>query len=109
MELLNKVQLIGRIGNDPCENLKYSTSNGDAMTYFSLAINRANAKNETVTDWFNIKAYGKVAEIIVKHGEKGQLVYIEGRLEPLEKGATAIILSGPFAQFRVVKSAKKAI
>lgn len=107
MEILNKVQLIGRVGNCPKTNLKYSQSNGDGMTYFSLAINRSSAESKTVTDWFNVKAYGKIAEIIASIGEVGQLVLIEGRLQTRDKNEVEVVLRGSHALYRIINPAKK--
>ena len=78
---LNKVQLIGRLGADP--EMRY-TGSGMPVTTFSLATNRqwtdreGNAQDET--DWHNIVAWDRLAQICNEHLAKGRLVYIEGRL-----------------------------
>ncbi|HZW62874.1 MAG TPA: single-stranded DNA-binding protein [Flavobacteriaceae bacterium] len=79
--LRNKVQLIGRLGQDPeIVNLE----SGKKLAKFSLATNEnyTNAKGEKVenTEWHNIVAWGKTAEIIEKYVNKGQEIAIEGRL-----------------------------
>lgn len=78
---LNRVQLIGRLGGDP--ELKV-TSAGIQVATFSLATNRqwtakdGNAQEET--DWHNIVAWERLAQICHDHLSKGRLVYIEGRI-----------------------------
>jgi single-strand DNA-binding protein len=78
---LNKVQLIGRLGADP--EMRY-TGSGMPVTTFSLATNRqwtdreGNAQEET--DWHNIVAWDRLAQICNEHLAKGRLVYVEGRL-----------------------------
>lgn len=79
--LRNKVQLIGNVGNDPeTKNLE----NGKTFARFSLATNEhyKNAKGERQTDtqWHNIVAWGKTAEIIDKFVAKGKEIAIEGKL-----------------------------
>ena len=79
--LRNKVQLIGNLGNDPeIINLE----SGKTLAKFSIATNESykNAKGEKVTDtqWHNVVAWGKTAEIIEKYVTKGKEVAIEGKL-----------------------------
>tara|TARA_R110000850_G_scaffold277058_1_gene421830 strand:+ start:47751 stop:48083 length:333 start_codon:yes stop_codon:yes gene_type:complete len=79
--LRNKVQLIGRLGQEPeIVNLE----SGKKLAKFSLATNEnyTNAKGEKVenTEWHNIVAWGKTAEIIEKYVNKGQEIAIEGKL-----------------------------
>jgi len=79
--LRNKVQLIGNLGNDPeIVNLE----SGKTLAKFSIATNESykNATGEKVTDtqWHNIVAWGKTAEIIEKYVSKGKEVAIEGKL-----------------------------
>jgi single-strand DNA-binding protein len=79
--LRNKVQLIGNLGNTP-EII--TLESGKKLAKFSLATNEnyKNAKGEKVTDtqWHNIVAWNKTAEIIEKYLEKGNEVAIEGKL-----------------------------
>lgn len=79
--LKNKVQLIGNLGNAP--EIKTFDS-GKKMAKFSLATseNYRNAKGEKVqeTQWHNLVAWGKVAEIVEKYLSKGKEVAIEGKL-----------------------------
>ena len=79
--LRNKVQLIGNLGKTP--EIK-STEAGKIWARFSVATNETftNSKGEKVkeTQWHNIVAWGKVAEIIEKFLDKGSEVAIEGKL-----------------------------
>lgn len=79
--LKNKVQLIGNLGNAP-EIRK--TENGKTMARFSMATREVykNAKGERVTEtqWHNLVAWGKIAEVAAKYLEKGKEVAIEGKL-----------------------------
>lgn len=79
--LRNKVQLIGNLGSDP-EVL--NMENGVKLAKFSLATNEnyKNSEGEKVTDtqWHNIVAWGKTAEIVENYLTKGKAVMIEGKL-----------------------------
>jgi single-strand DNA-binding protein len=79
--LKNKVQLIGNLGNAP--EVK-TLESGKKMARFSVATNESyrNAKGEKVaeTQWHNLVAWGKVAEIVEKYLTKGKEVAIEGKL-----------------------------
>ncbi len=79
--LRNKVQLIGRVGQDPeITNLDA----GKKRAKFSIATNEnySNAKGEKIenTDWHNVVAWGKTAEIIEQFVTKGKEIAIEGKL-----------------------------
>jgi len=77
----NKVQLIGNLGKDP--EVKNLTS-GKIKANFSLATseNYINRQGEKVTEtqWHNIVAWGKIAEIAENYLQKGNKVAIEGKL-----------------------------
>jgi len=79
---LNKVMVIGNVGRDP--EMRYIPS-GKPVTSFSVATSRSwtNADGERCeeTEWFNVVAWGGLAEICKQHLCKGQQVYIEGRLQ----------------------------
>ncbi|VAW25340.1 Single-stranded DNA-binding protein [hydrothermal vent metagenome] len=79
--LRNKVQLIGNLGNSP-EII--TLDSGKKLAKFSLATNESykNAEGEKITntDWHNVIAWGKTAEIIEKYLEKGNEIAIEGKL-----------------------------
>ena len=79
--LRNKVQLIGNLGKDPeIINLE----SGKTLAKFALATNESykNAQGEKITDtqWHNVIAWGKTAQIIEKYVTKGKEVAIEGKL-----------------------------
>lgn len=81
--MLNKVTLIGRLGNDP--EIRY-TSNGKSVANISLATSRTWNNKETrekheETEWHRIVFFGRSAEIVGQYLRKGSLVYIEGRLQ----------------------------
>ena len=79
---LNKVQLIGNLGKDP--ELKY-TSAGVAVATFSIATSDSWKDQEgnvqERTEWHNIVAWRKLAEICGEWLKKGKRVYIEGKLQ----------------------------
>ncbi|MCP4671139.1 MAG: single-stranded DNA-binding protein [Desulfobacula sp.] len=80
---LNKVMLIGNLGRDP--EIRYSQQ-GTAMVNFSIATSeqwtdKNTGDKQEKTEWHNIKAFGKPAEILEKYLSKGSKVYIEGRLQ----------------------------
>ena len=79
---LNKVMLIGNLGRDP--EMRY-TPNGKPVTAFSVAVNRswttAEGERREDTEWFNVVAWGELAERSNKFLRKGDRVYIEGRLQ----------------------------
>ena len=79
--LRNKVQLIGNLGKTP--DVK-NTEAGKKLVRFSVATNETytNTKGEKVkeTQWHNLVAWGKVADIAEKYLDKGSEVAIEGKL-----------------------------
>jgi single-strand DNA-binding protein len=79
---LNKVMIIGNLGRDP--EMRY-TPNGQAVTQFTVAVNR-NYKDQSgewqeETEWFRIVAWGPLGERAAEYLRKGGKVYIEGRLQ----------------------------
>lgn len=79
--LRNKVQLIGNLGNDP-EII--TLDSGKKLAKFSLATNEsykdADGQKQTKTDWHNLVAWNKTADIIEKYVTKGKEIAIEGKL-----------------------------
>jgi len=79
--LRNRVQLIGHLGNKP--EIK-TTESGKKYVRFSLATNEVykNAKGEKVTDteWHNVVAWNKNAEIAEMYLDKGKEIALEGKL-----------------------------
>ncbi len=79
---LNKVILVGNVGKDP--EVKYSPS-GTPIAKFSLATNekykdRSDEWQER-TEWHNIVAWQRLAEIVGEYVKKGAKLYIEGKLQ----------------------------
>ncbi len=79
--LRNKVQLIGNLGKNP--EIK-TTDSGKRLVKFSVATNEmyTNNKGEKVkeTQWHNLVAWGKLAEVAEKYLSKGSEVAVEGKL-----------------------------
>ncbi|MGB8252296.1 MAG: single-stranded DNA-binding protein [Anaerolineaceae bacterium] len=79
---LNKVMIIGHLGRDP--ELRYTPS-GRPVTTFTVATGRTwnspTGERHTETEWFNVVAWGNLAEICKQFLTKGQQVYIDGRLQ----------------------------
>ncbi|MGA2608903.1 MAG: single-stranded DNA-binding protein [Terriglobia bacterium] len=78
---VNKVILIGRLGKDP--EVKYTPS-GAPVAKFSLATDEVfkdrSGEQQKRTEWHNIVAWNKLAEICGEYLTKGKQVYIEGSI-----------------------------
>ena len=78
----NSVRLIGNLGQDPETR---TLESGNVIAKFSIATSDkyTNKAGETVeqTEWHNIVAFGKLAEICGKYLKKGKKVAIEGKLK----------------------------
>lgn len=79
---LNKVMVIGHLGRDP--EMRYTPS-GRPVATFTVATTRAwhssDGERHEETEWFNVVAWGSLAEICNQHLRRGQQVYVEGRLQ----------------------------
>jgi len=79
---LNKIMVIGHLGRDP--EMRYTLS-GKPVTSFSVVTSRTwvttDGERREDTEWFNIVAWGNLAEICSQYLSKGQQVYVEGRLQ----------------------------
>ena len=79
---LNKVMIIGNVERDP--EMRYMP-NGRPVTSFSVATSRSwtnsGGERREETEWFNVVAWGNLAEICKQHLRKGRQVYVEGRLQ----------------------------
>lgn len=79
---VNKVILIGRLGQNP--EARYTPS-GAAVANFSLATNESwtdkSGQKQERTEWHRIVVWGKLAEICQEHLGKGSQVFIEGKLQ----------------------------
>ena len=74
---INRVELLGRVGNDP--EMRY-TASGVAVTQLRLATDRVRKGGETETDWHGIVVWDKLAEAVAEYVQKGQRLYVAGRL-----------------------------
>lgn len=83
MSSLNKVQLIGRLGQDP--EMKHLPG-GDAVTNLSVATSeqwkdKNTGEKREKTEWHRVVVFGRLAEVCGQYLRKGSLVYFEGKLE----------------------------
>ena len=74
---INKVELLGRVGADP--EMRY-TQSGTAVTKLRVATDRPRQNGDVETDWHTVVCWGKLAEAVNEYVEKGQRVYVAGRL-----------------------------
>ncbi len=79
---VNKVLLIGRLGNNP--EIRH-TNTGSAVANFNIATsenwNDKNGQKQERTEWHRIVVWGKLAELCEKYLSKGRQCYVEGRLQ----------------------------
>lgn len=80
---INKVILIGNLGNDP--DTRY-TSGGAAVANISIATSetwkdRETGEQQERTEWHRVVFFGRLAEIVSEYLRKGSKVYVEGRLQ----------------------------
>ena len=80
--MVNKVQLIGRLGKDPevratQENVPYARFSLGTDTHWT----DRNGEKQSRTEWHNVLAWGRLAEICGEYLRKGRLVFVEGRLQ----------------------------
>lgn len=83
MSNLNRVFLIGRVGQEP--DLR-ATPGGTAVANFSLATNdywtdKATGERKERTDWHRIVAWDKLANFVSNYVSKGSLIFVEGSLQ----------------------------
>ncbi len=81
MPALNRIQLIGYLGRDPESRF---TPSGKRVTHFSLGITqrwKTGDDSKEATEWVNVEAWDRLAEISHDYLKKGSLVYVEGRLK----------------------------
>ncbi len=80
--MVNKVQLIGRLGKDPEVR---ATQDNVAFARFSLATDThwtdRNGEKQSRAEWHNVLAWGRLTEICGEYLRKGRLVFVEGRLQ----------------------------
>ncbi len=78
---LNKVMLIGRLGQDP--EIRY-TQDGTSVATLSIATNSPVKRGdswEEETEWHRVIAWRNLADVAGRYMNKGMLVYVEGRLK----------------------------
>lgn len=80
---INKVIIVGRLGQDP--EVRY-TPNGQGVANFSVAtsetwIDKQSGDKQEKTEWHRIVVWGKLAELCRDYLKKGRQVYIEGKLQ----------------------------
>ncbi|MEQ8289597.1 MAG: single-stranded DNA-binding protein [Gammaproteobacteria bacterium] len=80
---INKVILIGNLGNDP--DIRY-TASGAAVANISLATaeswrDKESGEQQERTEWHRIVFFGRLAEIAGEYLRKGSQIYVEGRLQ----------------------------
>lgn len=82
MASLNRVELIGRLGDDP--DLRY-TGEGTAVANLSIATDESYTRNDGTevdqTEWHDVTVFGRQAETVSEYTSKGDQVYVEGNLE----------------------------
>lgn len=78
---MNKFQFLGRLTKDP--EVRYTANNNTQVTTFSIAVTRKFVAQgqERQADFFNLTAFGKLAEFCSKYYKKGQQVLVVGRLQ----------------------------
>lgn len=81
--MLNKAQIIGRVGRDP--EVRYLTS-GDAVVNISLATterwkDKSSGETKEATEWHRVNLFGRLAEIAGQYVQQGSLIYIEGKIK----------------------------
>lgn len=74
---VNKIILVGNVGKQP--EIK-TLESGSMVANFTIATNEM-IKGEKKTEWHNIVAWNKTAELISKYVNKGQQLYVEGKLQ----------------------------
>lgn len=79
---LNKVMLIGNVGNDP--EIR-ATSSGARVAKVSLATNRSwsgrDGQQQEKTEWHRLTFFGRLVDIVEQWVKKGDRLYVEGRIE----------------------------
>jgi len=80
---INKVILVGNLGNDP--DVRY-TASGSAVANLSVATSeswkdRQSGERQERTEWHRVVIFGKLAEVAAQYLKKGARVYLEGKLQ----------------------------
>ncbi|WP_299728623.1 single-stranded DNA-binding protein [uncultured Endozoicomonas sp.] len=109
---VNKVILVGNLGNDPEFR---STANGSSIATLSVATSEAwkdrnTGQQQEKTEWHRVVLFGKLAEIAQQYVRKGSKVYIEGSLRTnkwqdqngQDRYTTEVIVSGYGGQMQIL-------
>lgn len=79
---LNKVMLIGNVGNEPEIRM---TASGAKVAKLSLATNRSfqdrSGQQQERTEWHRVTFFGRLSDIVEQWVHKGDRLYVEGRIE----------------------------
>lgn len=102
MSSVNRVIVLGRLGNDP--DIRYGAS-GSAVAIISIATSekwkdKQSGQMQERTEWIKATAFGRTAEVIGQYLTKGSMIYIEGRLQTdkytdkngIERYSTGVII-----------------
>lgn len=78
---MNRFQFLGRLTREP--EVRVMQNSNNKVTSFTLAVNRkfTDSNGERKVDFFNLTAFGKLAEFFEKYYRKGQQVLVEGRIQ----------------------------
>lgn len=81
--MLNKIQIIGRLGRDP--EVRYLPS-GEAVANLSVAVSekwrdKSSGEMKEHTEWLSCSVFGKSGENAAQYLKKGRLCYVEGKLQ----------------------------
>ena len=80
---INKVIILGRVGKQPETRFMQS---GAAVTSFSVATSekwtdKATGEKREDTTWHNVTAFAKLGEVVAQHVNKGDQIYVEGKIK----------------------------
>ena len=82
MPALNRVQLIGKVGRNPESHF---TPSGKKVTQFGITVSNQwsgpDGGTKEYTEWVNIEAWGRLAEVCQEYLGRDSLIYLEGRLK----------------------------
>lgn len=78
---VNKVILLGYIGNDP--EIRYPEKD-KPIAFASLATNESSAQGMEKTVWHNLVFYGQLASVVERYVKKGSQIYVEGKITTRE-------------------------
>ena len=104
MSGINKVILVGNLGQDP--EVRYS-ADGKAIANFTIATSESwkdknTGQKKEKTEWHRVVVFGKLAEIVGEYLQKGRQVYVEGKLQTrkwtdkggADKYTTEVVIDG---------------